>query len=279
MITRKEIKHQGIIFYGSYGKAFIKETLRFPEKIYISKKNTNKSFPGDHVSLKIKFSNKKKRWEGRVINIIERRKKKFVGVLEISQNYAFVNITEKNINTDFFLSQESLKNYADGDKVIVEFLDWPRGNKSPFGKLVASLGETGEYETEIKSILFENGIKSEFPQKAIEDLKKIHINRKEKRIDFREELTFTIDPATAKDFDDAISFKKLEGGIKEIGIHIADVTHYVKPGTPLDEEAYKRGNSIYLPDRVIPMLPEKISNEICSLNPREEKKHSHIFFN
>ncbi len=278
MIRGKETKHQGIISYGSYGKAFIKETLSFPEKIYISKKNTNKSFPGDLVSLKIKFSNKKKRWEGRVINIIERRKKKFVGVLEISENYAFVNITEKNIYTDFFLSQESLKNYTDGDKVIVEFLDWPRGNKSPFGKLVASLGGAGEYDTEIKSILFENGIKSEFPQKAIEDLEKIHKNSKEKRIDLRDEVTFTIDPVTAKDFDDAISFKKLEGGIKEIGIHIADVTHYIKPGTPLDEEAYKRGNSIYLPDRVIPMLPEKISNEICSLNPREEKKtFSYIF--
>ena len=276
----KENTIKGIISFGSYGKAFIKNEEDREQKIFISKKNTNRAFPGDKVSLKIKYSQKNQRREGRVIKVLERKKTHFVGVLEINENFGFVNITEKNIFTDFYISPENINAHKEGEKVVVKLLDWPKENKSPFGKIISSFGKGGMYETEIKSILYENKIREKFPKEVLEELKKTEKEEKlsGKRKDLREETTFTIDPISAKDFDDAISFKKKEGGVKKIGVHIADVTHYIKPGTALDKEAYKRGTSLYLPDRVIPMLPEKISNGLCSLNPYEEKKTFSFIF-
>jgi len=280
MRQKKEKKINAIISYRSFGKAFIEENKNFPYKIYVSRKNTNRSFAGDLVSLKVKHSTKKNRWEGKVISVLKRKKIFFVGILEINDGFGFVNISEKNVFSDFFISSKNIEGYREGEKVLVKFLDWPKDNKSPFGSIVKSLGEAGSYETEIKSILFENEISSGFSKAAFDELKKIDEKRKEKeeRKDFTGVLTFTIDPISAKDFDDAISYRILEGEKKQIGIHIADVGHYIKPGTELDKEAYRRGTSVYLPDRVIPMLPEKISNGLCSLNPNEEKKTFSFFF-
>ena len=280
MRRKKEKIIKGEISFGSYGKAFLTGNKEMDHEINVSKKNTNRAFPGDLVSLKITYSNKNKRWEGRVIKILERRRRLFVGVLEISENFGFVNSTEKNISTDFYISPEKIKGFKDGEKVIVKLLDWPRENKSPFGEIIRSFGKAEQYESEIKAILFENKIREKFPKETLDELKKIEKEekREQQRTDFREENVFTIDPISAKDFDDAISFKKEGGGNVKIGVHIADVTHYIKPGTALDIEAYKRGTSLYLPDRVVPMLPEKISNELCSLNPGEEKKTFSFIF-
>ena len=280
MRRKKESTIKGIISFGSYGKAFIKRNDDKEQKIFVSKKNTNRAFPGDKVSLKIKYSQKNNRLEGRVVKVLERKKTHFVGVLEINEKFGFVNITEKNIFTDFYISPENIIGFQEGEKVVVKLLDWPKENKSPFGKIISSFGKGGMYETEIKSVLYENKIREKFPKDVLEELKKIEKKEKisGKRKDLREDITFTIDPVSAKDFDDAISFKKKESGGKEIGIHIADVTHYIKPGTALDKEAYKRGTSLYLPDRVVPMLPEKISNGLCSLNPEEEKKTFSFIF-
>jgi ribonuclease R/exosome complex exonuclease DIS3/RRP44 len=179
------------------------------------------------------------------------------------------------MHTDFFIEKEELQHFEDGDKVIVHFKDWPKRASSPFGKIIRSLGKSGNINTEMHAIMFDYGFPEEFP-KAIEKYAKdlnIGIEKDEilRRRDFRKKTTFTIDPITAKDFDDAISFTPLENGKTEIGIHIADVSHYLKPNSILDEEAYERATSVYLVDRVVPMLPEVLSNGACSLRPQEEK--------
>ena len=159
MRRKKEKIIKGEISFGSYGKAFISGNKERDNVIYVSKKNTNRAFPGDFVSLKIKYSSKNQRWEGKVIKVLERRRKLFVGVLEINENFGFVNSTEKNISTDFYISPEKINGFKEGEKVIVKLLDWPRENKSPFGEIIRSFGKGGQYESEIKSILFENKIR------------------------------------------------------------------------------------------------------------------------
>lgn len=213
--------------------------------------------------------------EGEVIELIERGRTEYVGRVELSKNYAFVVPDYKKMHMDIFVKPEDLKGAKDRDKVIVEITQWPTADKNPVGKVTNVLGPAGENNAEIHSIMAEFGLPLAFPQGVLNEVEKIkeNITKKEigKRRDFRDITTFTIDPEDAKDFDDALSFKKLDNGHLEIGIHIADVTHYVRPDTQVDEEGFSRATSVYLVDRVSPMLPERLSNFLCSLRPHEDK--------
>ena len=210
-----------------------------------------------------------------ILSLINREKKEYVGIIQINKNFAFALLDDRKIQTDIFIPSTNIGKAEDGDKVLVKILEWKKQDLSPIGKIEKVLGKPGEHETEIDSILTKNNVNISFPNEVLEYTKNISesISEEEikKRRDYRNTLTFTIDPVDAKDFDDALSFKKIDKDTYEIGIHIADVSHYVMPGTLLDKEAYNRATSIYLVDRVIPMLPEKLSNKVCSLRPNEEK--------
>ena len=245
----------------------------FKDDIIIPKKYINKALDGDLVEISI--HEKKKNLEAHVESIILRSEKEYVGILEIKEDLSFVNCKNSRTYTDFFIEKKEVKNYKDGEKVVIKFKSWHENKDSPNGKIIKSLGTPGETETEIHAILHEYGLPYEFPKAVVEEASYVStkINKRDikKRRDFRKSLTFTIDPKTAKDFDDAISFKDLGEGKIEVGIHIADVSHYVQPNTELDTESYDRATSVYLVDRVVPMLPEVLSNELCSLRPQEEK--------
>ena len=254
------------------GKGLVSLASR-KEDIIIPKKYINKALDGDLVEISI--HKKKKNIEAHVESIILRSEKEYVGILERKKDFSFVNCKNSRTYTDFFIEKEEVKNYKDGEKVVVKFKSWHENQDSPNGKIIKSLGTPGETETEIHAILHDYGLPYEFPNVVVEEASyfSAEIDKREikKRKDFRKSLTFTIDPKTAKDFDDAISFKNLGEGKIEIGIHIADVSHYVQPNTKLDAESYDRATSVYLVDRVVPMLPEVLSNELCSLRPQEEK--------
>ncbi|WP_299212901.1 ribonuclease R [uncultured Aquimarina sp.] len=245
------------------------------DDIFIPNNNLNKALNGDEVEVYVYKRKRRGKSEGEITRIISRKKDEFVGVIEIQKNYAFVNMQDGKMYTDIFVPKNKIKDAEDGDKVLVKLEDWPEKADSPFGKVIKVLGKPGEHNTEIHSILAQYGLPYEFPLEveAYADELDTSIQESEikKRRDMRKTLTFTIDPKDAKDFDDALSFEVLENGNYEIGIHIADVSHYVKPGTVLDEEAYERATSVYLVDRVVPMLPEVLSNNACSLRPHEEK--------
>jgi len=254
------------------GKGLVSLASR-KEDIIIPKKYINKALDGDLVEISI--HKKKKNLEAHVESIILRSEKEYVGILERKKDFTFVNCKNSRTYTDFFIEKKEVKNYKDGEKVVVKFKSWHDNQDSPNGKIMKSLGAPGETDTEIHAILHDYGLPYEFPNAVVEEASYIStkIDKREikKRKDFRKSLTFTIDPKTAKDFDDAISFKDLGEGKIEVGIHIADVSHYVKPNTKLDAESYDRATSVYLVDRVVPMLPEVLSNELCSLRPQEEK--------
>ncbi|NBW28137.1 MAG: ribonuclease R [Flavobacteriaceae bacterium] len=247
----------------------------FKDDVFIPTNNLNHALDGDKVKVYVYNRRKGKRVEGEVIEIIERKKTDFVGVIDIQKNFAFVSTANPKMYTDIFISKDKLGDAENGDVVLVQIEDWPTRADSPFGKVIKILGKQGEHNTEIHAILAEYGLPAEFPLEVELYAKKIDTSIKEseikKRRDFRDTLTFTIDPKDAKDFDDALSFKKLENGNYEVGIHIADVSYYLQEGTILDDEAYQRATSIYLVDRVVPMLPEVLSNFACSLRPNEEK--------
>ena len=229
----------------------------------------------DLVEFEILSRKRKGFYLANIIGLINREKKEYVGTIQINKNFAFTIIDDRKIQTDIFIPSTNIGDAQDGDKVLVKILDWKKQDLSPIGKIEKVLGKPGDHETEIDSILTQNNVNITFPNEVLEYTKNISeiISEEEitKRRDFRNILTFTIDPVDAKDFDDALSFKKIDKETYEIGIHIADVSHYVTPGTLLDKEAYNRATSIYLVDRVIPMLPEKLSNKVCSLRPNEEK--------
>jgi ribonuclease R/exosome complex exonuclease DIS3/RRP44 len=243
--------------------------------VFIPANKFHRAFHGDTVEVYVYPKTKGKRPEGEITKVVERKKTKFVGILELNGNYGFVRPMDNRMYTDIFVSKDNLGDAEDGDKVLVDVYSWPEDTDSPYGKILSVLGKPGEHNTEIHSILAEYGLPYEFPYEVEDFANKLDTSIKEeeiaKRRDMREVLTFTIDPKDAKDFDDALSFRKMENGNYEIGIHIADVSHYVKPGTILDDEAYERATSVYLVDRVVPMLPEILSNNACSLRPREEK--------
>ncbi|MFV8377610.1 ribonuclease R [Flavobacterium sp. LB3R33] len=245
------------------------------EDVFIPTNNLNHALDKDIVKVYVYNRRKGKRPEGEVIEVIERHKTDFVGVIDIQANFAFVSTANPKMYTDIFIPKDKIGEAEQGDVVLVHIEDWPARADSPFGSVIKVLGKPGEHDTEIHAILAEYGLPSEFPIEVETFAQKIDTSIEEseiaKRRDMRDTLTFTIDPKDAKDFDDALSFKKLENGNYEIGIHIADVSYYLQEGTILDDEAYQRATSVYLVDRVVPMLPEVLSNFACSLRPNEEK--------
>ena len=247
----------------------------FEKDIFIPSNNLGKGLQNDTVKAYVYKRNRSNKLEADIIEIIERDKTSFVGVLQMSKNFGFVLCDNQKMYVDIFISKARVNGAEHGDKVQVKITDWPENSKNPFGKITQVLGKPGDHNTEIHSILLEYGLPYKFENEVEKDASNLslEITKEEisKRRDMRQDLTFTIDPKDAKDFDDALSFTKLKNGNYEIGIHIADVSYYVQPNTILDKEAYNRATSVYLVDRVVPMLPEILSNGACSLRPNEEK--------
>ena len=247
----------------------------FEEDIFIPSVNLNKGLHEDTVRVYVYHKKRNQKLEADVVEIIQRSKSSFVGTLQMSKNFGFVIPDNPKMYADIFISKGKINGADNGDKVLATITDWPENSKNPFGKITEVLGKPGEHDTEIHSILLEYGLPYEFPVEVEKEAKELPIeittDEIAKRRDMRKDLTFTIDPKDAKDFDDALSFTILENGNYEIGIHIADVSHYLQPKTILDDEAYDRATSVYLVDRVVPMLPEMLSNGVCSLRPNEEK--------
>jgi len=246
------------------------------DDIFIARNNLKTALDGDLVKVFVYPARKgRTRPEGEVVEILERARDSFVGTVEISRNYAFLLPDSPKMPFDIFIPREKLKGVEHGQKAIARIIDWPEKVKNPFGEIVDILGYPGENETEMHSILAEFELPYKFSAEVEAYAEKIPDSISEAEIkirkDFRNAPTFTIDPADAKDFDDALSLQPLEGGLWEVGVHIADVSHYVHSKTILDSEAYDRGTSVYLVDRVVPMLPEKLSNGVCSLRPDEDK--------
>ncbi len=246
------------------------------QDIYVRTRDLETALHGDTVRVSVISHRPGEKPEGKVTEIVKRNRTRFVGRLEVAPNrFAFVVPDFKKIYQDFFIYQENVAEARNNDKVLFEVTRWGDGDKSPEAKVIEVLGKTGENEAEIHSIMAEFDLPFRFPENVLQESEriddKISTEEIKKRWDFREVLTFTIDPEDAKDFDDAISFRKLDSGLFEVGVHIADVTHYVIPGTILDEDAFDRATSVYLVDRTVPMLPERLSNGLCSLRPDETK--------
>ena len=252
------------------------------EDVFVPFINLNHALDNDKVKAYIYNRRSSRRPEAEVLEILERAKTEFVGVIDVQKNFAFVTTANAKMYTDIFIPKNKMGDAEHGDVVLVKMEDWPAKADSPFGSVIKVLGKPGEHNTEIHGILAEYGLPYDFPIEVEAFANKIDTSVTEeeitKRRDMRKALTFTIDPRDAKDFDDALSFEKLDNGNYEIGIHIADVSHYLQEGTILDDEAYKRATSVYLVDRVVPMLPEVLSNDACSLNPHEDKYTFSVIF-
>ncbi len=244
------------------------------QPVLVSQRNLNHAMEGDKVRVYLYARRKKHQLEGEVSEIIERAKSTFVGTIERSKNFAFL-IPVGKVGFDMFIPNEKLNGAKDGQKAIGKITEWPQKAKNPFGEIVEVLGDAGQHETEMHAILAEFDLPLRFPENVLNAAEKIPLDIPEEEIktrrDLRDTTTFTIDPHDAKDFDDALSLRKLDNGLWEVGIHIADVSHYIRPNTILDDEAYSRATSVYLVDRVVPMLPERLSNGVCSLRPNEDK--------
>ena len=267
--------HTGILDVSGKGGGYVM-VADLEQDIYVPPHHLNKALNGDEVEVYIYRQRRSKKHEGEIVKIIKRKTDEFVGVIDIQKKFAFVHTSESNkMYTDVFVPLAKIGKAENGDKVVVRLEDWPEKADSPFGVVTKVLGKPGEHNTEIHSILAQYGLPYEFTEEVEAYANKIDTSIKAdeiaKRRDMRDVLTFTIDPKDAKDFDDALSFQKLDNGNYEVGIHIADVSHYLVPGTILDDEAYERATSVYLVDRVVPMLPEILSNRACSLRPHEEK--------
>lgn len=267
-------RYTGTIQITRQGKMFI-ISESFDQDLLVDNKNHNHAFDKDTVHFLVKPRRGTRRNYAEIINIIKRFKTDFVGEYELRGNIPFVRPQQHSCPTDFLIIHSYVKDLRNGDRVLIEMNDWPIDAKYPNATLKKVFGKPGETETEIHSILAEHGLSIEFSPELLEAANKIDTTIKEsetqQRKDYRSKLTFTIDPKDAKDFDDALSFFQLDQDHYEIGIHIADVSHYVKEGSLLDQEAYDRGTSVYLVDRVVPMLPEVLSNSVCSLRPNEDK--------
>ncbi|MCF6224209.1 MAG: ribonuclease R [Flavobacteriaceae bacterium] len=279
----KEENHyfEGIVDVTSNGNGYV-VCEELEHDIYIPARNLNHALNNDLVKVYVYKRKKNKKQEGDIVEILERSKTEFVGVLQMNKNFGFVLPDDFKMYSDIFISESKLNNAQDGDKVLAKITDWPSNSKNPFGKIIEVLGKPGDHNTEMHSILLEYGLPYKFPDEVENYASKIPITISDKEIskrrDMRDDLTFTIDPKDAKDFDDALSFKILKNGNYEIGVHIADVSHYVQENTILEDEAYKRATSVYLVDRVVPMLPEILSNNVCSLRPNEEKLTFSVVF-
>lgn len=283
-IHETEIGKYQIISKAEYYEGVIDMTSRktgyfvcdeLEDDVFVPFINLNHALDGDKVKAYIYNRRSSRKPEAEVLEILERKKTEFVGVIDIQKNFAFVTTANAKMYTDIFIPKNKIGEAEHGDVVLVTLEDWPKKADSPFGSVIKVLGKPGEHNTEIHAILAEYGLPYDFPIEVEAYANKIDTSITEeeikKRRDMRDVLTFTIDPKDAKDFDDALSFQILENGNYEIGVHIADVSHYLQEGTILDDEAYKRATSVYLVDRVVPMLPEVLSNFACSLRPHEEK--------
>lgn len=243
--------------------------------VFVAERNSMHAMAGDKVKVQLLAKRRGAEPEAEVLEVLERKEKVFVGKLQVAKGFAFLVTEDKTLANDIFIPKEKLKGGKNGDKAIVRIVEWPDEAKNPLGEVVDILGTAGQNNAEMHAILAEFGLPYKYPasvEKAADKIPEM-ISPEEiaKREDFRKVLTFTIDPKDAKDFDDALSFRRLDNGNVEVGVHIADVTHYVAPGSIIDREAESRATSVYLVDRTIPMLPERLCNQICSLRPNEEK--------
>ena len=271
--STKKTFHEGTVDMTRTGAAYI-ICDDLDEDVYVSAKNLNSALHGDRVQIKAWTPRGRHKAEGEVLKVLERAKEHFMGTIWLYPKHAIVATDQFAL--DIVVDLKDTKAAEDGDKVVVKVTKWTSVRyNSPLGMVTSVLGAAGSNDIEMKAILINNGFQLDFPQAVIRESEALDatISNAEiqKRRDMREVLTFTIDPDTAKDFDDALSIQFLEDGNMEVGVHIADVSHYVKPDTALDKEALDRSTSVYLVDRVLPMLPEKLSNELCSLRPNEDK--------
>ena len=252
------------------------------EPIFIAERSMGCALNGDKVKVLLYPRRQNRDEEGEVVEVLDRAKTEFVGILEVKPNFAFLNVDRKQLVHDIFIPRDKLNGGKDGQKCIGRIVEWEDKAKNPIGEIIDVLGDVGDNNTEMHAILAEFGLPYKYPQEVEEAANKIEagITPEEirKRIDMRDVCTFTIDPRDAKDFDDAISIRKLDSGLWEVGVHIADVTHYVTENSIIEKEAVNRATSIYLVDRTIPMLPEHLSNGICSLRPNEEKLTYSVIF-
>jgi ribonuclease R/exosome complex exonuclease DIS3/RRP44 len=265
--------HRGILDVSNNGTGYI-ISEDFEDDVKVSSTHHHKAFGGDEVLFYAYPTRGKRKREAKIIEIVARKKERFIGTLQKRNGTMFVRVSPRISTVDFYIESEPEIKTTDGDRVLISFTSWDE-TKSPQAKIIEVLGIPGDAETEIHTILAEYGLPYAFDSQIKEEANKINetISAEEikKRMDYRDVLTFTIDPTDAKDFDDALSFQEKENGDFEVGIHIADVSYYIKPGTVLDDEAYQRATSVYLVDRVVPMLPEQLSNKVCSLKPNEQK--------
>lgn len=264
----------GVIDMKQGGKAYVIPEEEGREDIQIAPNNTHHALHGDKVKVLMFPQRKMHKPEGQVVEIIRRAKTRFVGVIQKQERFAFMVSDSRTMPVDIFIHVDDLGGAENGEKVLVEMTEWPERMNNPVGKVIKRLGRPGDNNVEMQSILAEYDFPLDFPSEVEEEAKKIRKPTKKEiasRRDFRDVTTFTIDPADAKDFDDALSFRELPNGHVEVGVHIADVSYYVKPSSAIDREAYERGTSVYLVDRTIPMLPEKLCNEVCSLRQDEDK--------
>lgn len=252
------------------------------EPIRVAERNSHHAMDGDKVRVQLFARRRGAEPEAEVMEVLENKKRTFVGRLQIAKDYAFLVTEDKTLSNDIFIPREHLHGGRNNDKALVRIIEWPEGAKNPLGEVIDILGKAGDNNTEMHAILAEFGLPYTYPEKVEEAANRIptEITDEDRagREDFRGVVTFTIDPKDAKDFDDALSLRKLENGHWEVGVHIADVTHYVKPGSIIDKEAYERATSVYLVDRTIPMLPESLCNNLCSLRPNEEKLTFSVIF-
>ena len=281
-----KLNNHGIILTGTFQRKSNGKNTFVPdeggEPIFIAERRSAHAMHGDKVRVSLTAKRKGRKVEGEVIEIIQRAKETFVGTLRVEKNYAFLLTEDRTLANDIFVPRDMLKGGKDGDKAVVKVTKWPEDAKNPIGKVVDILGQAGDNTTEMHAILAEFGLPYVYPKnvEAAADQISDVITPEDyaEREDFRDITTFTIDPKDAKDFDDALSIRPIKPGLWEVGVHIADVTHYVKEGSCIDKEAEKRATSVYLVDRTIPMLPERLCNLLCSLRPNEEKlAYSAIF--
>lgn len=265
---------EGKIDITSNGSAYVMNES-FEDDIYISRGSTLNALHGDIVKVSLYAQRKNRRPEGEVVEIVQRARTEFAGIVQVSGKFAFLSTESQRNGVDIFIPLQSLNGARNGEKAIARITEWPVEAKNPAGEIIKVLGMPGDNDAEMDAILIEYGFPLAFPSEVEDEADRIPttISAKEvtKRRDFRKTTTFTIDPVDAKDFDDALSIEELPNGNYEIGVHIADVSHYVQPGTALNDEGMDRATSVYLVDRVIPMLPEKLSNNVCSLRPGEDK--------
>ena len=270
---------EGRIQFTRHGSAYV-IVDDLDEDLFVHRKNVGKALDGDTVKVAVITGRKKP--EGQVLEVLQRKKEQFTGLIETNGKYTFLISDSQRMHRDIFIPQSKTKNAKNGQKAIVRMTDWPQEADNPFGEVLEVLGYPGENEVEMNAILADYGFPLRFPDHVEKEAAAIPTKITDEEIaqreDFRDVLTFTIDPDDAKDFDDALSFRSLKDGKIEIGVHIADVTHYVTPGSNLDREALDRATSVYLVDRVIPMLPEVLSNQLCSLRPNETKLTYSVIF-